>query len=190
VSLVVIAGPAGVGKGTLVKYILEHESDFMLSISATTRAPRPGEIDGVQYQFISKPKFETLIADNLLLEYATVHNDNYYGTPLTELTRAKASDKHLLLEIDLQGARQIKKRIPEALSIFISPPSWEELEFRLRNRATETEAQIQTRLLTARTELVAAGEFDHQLTNSNLEQCALEIIELVRKSERRTNAEA
>jgi guanylate kinase len=184
VSLVVLAGPAGVGKGTLVNYILEHEADFMLSISATTRGPRPGETDGVQYQFIDKPEFEKLIKNNQLLEYATVHNDNYYGTPLEELTRAKALDKHLLLEIDLQGTRQIKNRIPEALTIFISPPSWKELEARLRNRATETEAQIQTRLLTARTELLAAGEFDHQLTNANLEQCALEIIELVRESER------
>lgn len=183
-SLIVLAGPAGVGKGTLVNYILDHEPDFMLSVSATTRDPRPGETNGIQYQFISKIEFEELIGQSQLLEYAIVHNDNYYGTPLNELTRAEAMDKHLLLEIDLQGARQIKKRIPQALTIFISPPSWEELESRLRNRATETEEQIQTRLLTARTELLASGEFDYQLVNANLEQCALEIIELVREFER------
>lgn len=183
-SLVVLAGPAGVGKGTLVKYILEHQADFTLSVSATTRNPRPGETDGIQYQFISKAEFQELIAASQLLEYAVVHQDNYYGTPLNELTRAEANDQHLLLEIDLQGARQIKKRIPQALTIFIAPPNWAELESRLRNRATETESEIQTRLLTARTELLAAGEFDHQLINSNLEQCALEIIELVREFER------
>jgi guanylate kinase len=182
-SLIVLAGPAGVGKGSLVSYILEHEENFMLSVSATTRAPRAGETDGIQYQFISKLEFEKLIAASQLLEYAVVHKENYYGTPLNELTRAEALDKHLLLEIDLQGARQIKSRIPNALTIFISPPSWEELESRLRKRATETEAEIQTRLLTARTELLAAGEFDHQLTNTDLEQCALEIIQLVREFE-------
>lgn len=179
-----IAGPAGVGKGSLVKYILDHQTDFTLSVSATTREPRPGEIDGVQYQFVGKPEFEKLIATSQLLEYAVVHKDNYYGTPLSELTRAETMKKHLLLEIDLQGARQIKNRIPEALTIFIAPPSWEELESRLRNRATETELQIQTRLSSAREELLAAGEFDHQLTNASLETCALEIIELVRKFER------
>ncbi len=167
-----------------MQYILDHEADFTLSVSATTRGPRPGEIDGVQYQFITKLEFEKLITTNQLLEYAIVHKDNYYGTPLHELTRAETIKKHLLLEIDLQGARQIKKRVPEALTIFIAPPNWEELEFRLRNRATETEPQIQTRLLTARKELLAAGEFDQQLTNANLETCALEIIELVREFER------
>lgn len=156
----------------------------MLSVSATTRDPRPGEVDGIHYHFISKEEFEGLIAENQLLEHAIVHGSNYYGTPLNELTRAEAEDKHLLLEIDLQGARQVKTRIPQALTIFISPPSWEELESRLRNRGTETEEQIQTRLSTARTELASAGEFDFNLTNQDLDSCVAQVVELVRKYER------
>lgn len=183
-ALVVLAGPAGVGKGTIVQRILASEPDFMLSVSATTRSPRPGEVDGVHYHFISKAEFEGLIAENQLLEHAIVHGSNYYGTPLNELTRAEAEDKHLLLEIDLQGARQVKARIPQALTIFISPPSWEELESRLRNRGTETEEQIQTRLSTARTELASAGEFDFNLTNQDLDSCVDQVVELVRKYER------
>ncbi len=183
-ALVVLAGPAGVGKGTIVQRILASEPDFMLSVSATTRSPRPGEVDGVHYHFISKAEFEGLIAENQLLEHAIVHGSNYYGTPLNELTRAEAEDKHLLLEIDLQGARQVKARIPQALTIFISPPSWEELESRLRNRGTETEEQIQTRLSTARTELASAGEFDFNLTNQDLDSCVAQVVELVRKYER------
>ena len=183
-SLVVLAGPAGVGKGSIVKWILENNEDFTLSVSATTRPPRPGEIDGVHYHFVSKPQFEELIAHNQMLEWAQVHGDNYYGTILNELTRAEAEDKHLLLEIDLQGARQVVDRIPSALTIFINPPSFEELERRLRFRATETEEQIQTRLITARAELDSAGEFQHQLTNLDLEACAREVVELVRNHER------
>lgn len=183
-SLVVLAGPAGVGKGTVVQKILATEPDFMLSVSATTRDPRPGEIDGVHYHFITKPEFEELISQNQLLEYAVVHGSNYYGTLLNELTKAEAADKNLLLEIDLQGARQVKQRIPDALTIFISPPSWQELESRLRNRGTETEAQIQTRLSTARTELASAGEFDFNVTNQDLDTCVAQVVELVRKHER------
>ncbi|MEY4409055.1 MAG: guanylate kinase [Actinomycetota bacterium] len=183
-ALVVLAGPAGVGKGTIVQRILGSQPDFMLSVSATTRPPRPGEVDGVHYHFITKPEFEDLIAQNQLLEYAVVHGSNYYGTLLNELTKAEAADKHLLLEIDLQGARQVKERIPAALSIFISPPSWDELESRLRNRGTETEEQIQTRLSTARTELASAGEFDFNITNQDLDTCVSEVVELVRKYER------
>lgn len=183
-TLVVLAGPAGVGKGTIVREILKSQLDFRLSVSATTRPPRPGEQDGVHYHFVSKEDFEQLIAQNQLLEYALVHGSNYYGTLLNELTVAEAEDKHLLLEIDLQGARQIKQRIPQALSIFINPPSWEELEARLRGRGTETEQQIQTRLLTARTELASAGEFDHQVTNQDLDRAVSEVISLVRSAER------
>ena len=183
-TLLILAGPAGVGKGSLVREILGKDPSYTLSVSATTRAPRPGEVDGVEYQFISKAEFEALIADNQLLEYAKVHGDHYYGTLLNELTRAEANDQHLVVEIDLQGARQVKTRIPEAVSVFVNPPSFEELERRLRSRATETEAQIQTRLETARTELAAAGEFDHQVTNLDLEQCALEIMALVQGTER------
>ena len=183
-SLVVLAGPAGVGKGSIVQWILENYPDFMLSVSSTTREPRAGEVDGVHYNFVSTAVFETLIADGQMLEWAQVHGKHLYGTPLSELTRAAALDKHLLLEIDLQGARQVSEKIPGALMIFINPPSFQELERRLRSRGTETEEQIQTRLTTARTELAAAGEFDHQLTNLDLEACARQVVELVHEAER------
>lgn len=183
-SLLIIAGPAGVGKGTVVSRLLERENSFTLSVSATTRAPRPGEVDGVHYHFISKAEFESLIGQNQLLEYAVVHGDNYYGTLLNELTRAEANDQTLVVEIDLQGARQVKAIIPTAKSVFINPPSWEELENRLKNRATETEEQIQTRLVTAREEIAAAGEFDYQVTNTEIDQCVDQIIELVQKEDR------
>jgi guanylate kinase len=183
-TLVVLAGPAGVGKGTIVREILASEPDFTLSISATTRDPRPGEVDGVDYHFVSKDHFEQLITENQLLEYALVHGSNYYGTLLSELTRAEANDKHLLLEIDLQGVRQVKERIPQALTIFINPPSWDVLESRLRGRGTETEEQIQTRLQTARTEIASAGEFDYQVVNQDLDLAVGEVVSLVRNFER------
>ena len=181
-KLVVLAGPAGVGKGTLVKNILARSSDYLLSVSATTRSPRSGEQDGVHYNFVSKEFFEQSIRDGLFLEWAQVHNHNYYGTLKSELARAGDLQKHLILEIDLQGARQIESAHPSAISIFIHPPSFEELESRLRNRATETELEIQTRLATARREIEAADEFDFQLVNDDLETCAQQIMKIVKEA--------
>ena len=183
-SLVVLVGPAGVGKGSLVKQILAKQEDFMLSVSATTRAPRQEEKDGIQYHFVSRERFEEMIAGNQLLEHATVHGEHLYGTPTAELERASSLGKHLILEIDLQGARQIREYEPEAIQIFVHPPSWEELERRLRDRATETESEIQTRLVSARSEIAAAGEFEHQVTNDNLSECAEEIVMTVRGRDR------
>ena len=185
-SLIVLAGPAGVGKGTLVKWLVENDRRFMLSVSATTRPPRPTEVDGVHYQFVTKSDFEALIAGSQMLEWAVVHGEHYYGTPLNELTRAEANDQHLLLEIDLQGARQVKQRLPQAISIFVEPPSWEILETRLRNRETETDAEIQTRLETAKAELAAAHEFDFRVTNDDLAQTGLEIIRIATDQGRET----
>lgn len=181
-KVVVLAGPAGVGKGSLVKWILEHDPQFMLSVSATTRAKRAGEIDGVHYHFVSKDEFVAGIEAGEYLEWAQVHNDNYYGTPQQELGRAEKEGKNLLLEIDLQGARQVKVSHPEAIQIFILPPSWEVLVERLRGRGTETESEIATRLTTARTELEAKSEFDFQLVNENLAECAQEIIRIVKEA--------
>ena len=181
-KLVVVAGPAGVGKGSLVKWITSNDPEFMLSVSATTRAPRPGEIDGVHYHFVTRESFLDGIDAGEFLEWAQVHNENYYGTLKSELARAQQLRKHLLLEIDLQGARLVQASHPEVISIFITPPSWEELEHRLRTRATETESEIQTRLTTARRELEAANEFDFQLVNEDLEFCAKEIIEIVKEA--------
>ena len=180
-SLVVLVGPAGVGKGSLVREILRTQEDFMLSVSATTRQPREGEVDGVHYHFVTRDRFEQMIAHDELLEHAQVHGHNLYGTPKSELDRARDLGKHLVLEIDLQGARQIRLHQPDAIEIFVHPPSWDELERRLRERATETESEIQTRLGSARSELDAAGEFRHQVTNDNLTECAAEIVETVRE---------
>ena len=182
-SLIVLAGPAGVGKGTLVRWLLDNADGYSLSVSATTRSPRPGEEDGVHYHFVEKARFEQLIADNQLLEWATVHGDNYYGTRLDELTRAEAEGLHLLLEIDLQGARQVMETRPAAITIFIHPPSFEVLESRLRERATETESQIQTRLSNARAEIASAEEFDYELINDDLAQTGKDILKIVSESE-------
>ena len=182
-SLIVLAGPAGVGKGTLVRWLLDNAEGYSLSVSATTRSPRPGEEDGVHYHFVEKARFEQLIANNQLLEWATVHGDNYYGTPLDELTRADAEGLHLLLEIDLQGARQVMEKRPAAITIFIHPPSFEVLEARLRERATETESQIQTRLSNARAEIASAEEFDYELINDDLAQTGKDILKIVSESE-------
>ena len=181
-KLVVVAGPAGVGKGSLVKWMTSNDPEFMLSVSATTRAPRPGEVDGVHYNFVTRESFQDGIEAGEFLEWAQVHNENYYGTLKSELTRSRQLGKHLLLEIDLQGARQVQASHPEVISIFISPPSWEELERRLRTRATETESEIQTRLATARRELEAANEFDFQLVIEDLGFCAQEIIKIVKEA--------
>jgi guanylate kinase len=183
VSLIVIAGPAGVGKGTLVRWLLANSHGYSLSVSATTRSARPDEVDGVHYHFVEKVKFEKLIAEDQFLEWAIVHGDNYYGTLLDELTRAEAEGLHLLLEIDLQGARQVMKTKPAAITIFIHPPSFEVLESRLRERATETESQIQTRLTSARAEIDSAEEFDYELINDDLAQTGKDILKIVSESE-------
>lgn len=180
-TLLVLVGPAGVGKGTIVKEILSRNTDFMLSVSATTRAPRPAEVDGIHYHFVNKATFEDLIRTGQLLEWAQVHGEHYYGTPLAELDKAERLGRHLVLEIDLQGARQIRQKVSNTVSVFVLPPSIEELEDRLRGRGTETEDQIQTRLETARTELAAASEFDFQIVNDDLALAANTIVDLVRK---------
>jgi len=180
-TLAVLVGPAGVGKGTVVRQILEDEPGFMLSVSATTRQPRPGEQDGVHYHFVSKVEFEGMLAQGEMLEWAKVHGDHYYGTPRKELERAAAVGKHLILEIDLQGARQVASKHVDQVQIFLLPPGWDELENRLRGRGTETEEQIQTRLETARQEIAAAGEFQYQLVNDSVAETAAEIVRLVRE---------
>ena len=181
-SLIVLVGPAGVGKGSVVKELLAM-GGYRLSVSATTRPARPEEVDGVHYHFVSREEFVQMIEGDELIEWAKVHGDHYYGTPRSEIGRAVADKVHLILEIDLQGARQIADRGIDFIGIFLEPPSWDELERRLRTRGTETEMEIQTRLATAREELAAADEFENRLVNDNLRATAEKIHGLVTKRE-------
>ena len=180
--LTVIAGPTAVGKGTVVKWLLEKDPSIEVSVSATTRSPRPGEVDGKSYFFVSSEEFARMIENQELLEYAVVHGANSYGTPRKPVEEALALGKQVILEIDLQGARQIKQSMPEANLIFIAPPSWEELERRLAIRGTETAKEIARRLETAREEMAAASEFDHVVINHEVAQCGQEVLDLMQAS--------
>lgn len=174
---IVLAGPSGVGKGTVARYIVENFDGFALSISATTRSPRPGEQDGQDYYFLEREVFEQMIQDGQLLEWALVHGQNYYGTPRDRAESLVASGLDVILEIDLQGARQVKQAMPEALSIFLEPPSIEVLRERLVNRGTESEAERLIRLQTAQVELAAKGEFDLVLVNDQVSDCAKKVVD-------------
>ena len=177
--LLVLAGPTAVGKGTVSAYIREHYPEVVLSVSATTRAPRPGEVDGVHYFFVSDEEFDRKIASGELLEWATVHNSYRYGTPRPPIDEALAQGKRVLLEIDLQGARSVRKVMPEALLVFLLPPTWEELVRRLIGRGTEEPEEQARRLETAKVELAAQDEFDAKVVNREVGQAALEVVELM-----------
>ena len=175
-----VAGPTAVGKGTVVRYILDNHPEVKLSVSATTRSPRPGEIDGESYFFWTMDQFDSNIADGQMLEYATVHGTNKYGTPKQPVLDAIAAGKLVLLEIDVQGARQVKAAMPEAKLIFIAPPSWAELVRRLENRGTETPEEQARRLISAEVELAAQSEFDHVVINDEVARCASEVLDLMK----------
>lgn len=177
--LTVIAGPTAVGKGTVVRELLKQSENIVLSVSATTREPRPGEANGVDYLFLSHEEFDRMIAEGQMLEYAIVHGTNKYGTPRAPVEAALAAGKEVVLEIDIQGARQVKRAMPEALLIFIAPPSWDELVRRLSLRATETEDEQARRLETARQELASAEEFDAVIINEDIAKCAREVLDLI-----------
>ncbi|MCI1018129.1 guanylate kinase [Microbacterium sp. C5A9] len=182
--LLVLAGPTAVGKGTVAAHIREHNPEIHLSVSATTRPPRPGEIDGVHYYFVDDAEFDRLIAENELLEYAVVHNRSRYGTPRAPIDAALAAGKTVLLEIDLQGARQVRKAEPRATLIFLLPPSWDELVQRLVGRGTEDAEERARRLRTAKVELAAQNEFDHLIVNEDVASAAAEVVELSSSSAR------
>ncbi|MER3493797.1 MAG: guanylate kinase [Mastigocladus sp. ERB_26_2] len=167
-KLVVLTGPSGVGKGTLMRSLLARHPELYYSVSATTRSPRPGEIDGKDYYFISRSKFEQLVAAGEFLEWAEFAG-NYYGTPREPVINQICSGKLVLLEIELEGARQIRRSFPEALSIFILPPSFSELEKRIRTRGQDSEEAIARRLRRAQDEINAADEFDIQIVNDDFE---------------------
>ncbi|BDZ52956.1 guanylate kinase [Agromyces marinus] len=178
--LVVLAGPTAVGKGTVAGYIREHHPDVKLSVSATTRAPRPGEVDGEHYYFVSDEEFDRMVEGGQLLEWATVHNAHRYGTPRGPVEEAIAAGNGVLLEIDIQGARSVRRAMPEATLVFLLPPTWEELVRRLVGRGTESPAEQQRRLETAKVELAAVDEFDHQVVNHEVRDAAQKVVDLMR----------
>lgn len=177
--LVVLAGPTAVGKGTVSTYIRENYPQVHLSVSATTRKPRPGEKHGEHYYFVTDEEFDRMIADGELLEWAVVHNSFRYGTPRPPIDAALAAGSSVLLEIDLQGARSVRAVMPEARLVFLLPPTWEELVRRLTGRGTEDHAEQQRRLETARVELAAQDEFDFKVVNHDVSQAAQEVVELM-----------
>lgn len=170
--LTVLAGPTAVGKGTVAAYIRDHFPEIKLSISATTRPPRPGEIDGVHYYFVSDEQFDRMLARDELLEWATVHNAYRYGTPRRPIIESSKAGEPVLLEIDLQGARQVSLAMPEARLVFLKPPSWEELVRRLVGRGTESPEEQERRLKTARVELASIDEFDEVIVNDTVRAAA------------------
>ncbi|GAB3261878.1 guanylate kinase [Nocardioides dilutus] len=178
--LTVLAGPTAVGKGSVSADIRAHHPEVWISVSVTTRAPRPGEEDGVHYWFVSDEEFDRMVADDELLEWAVVHNSARYGTPRGAVEQVLAAGRPALLEIDLQGARQVRASMPEALFVFLAPPSWEELVRRLVGRGTEDEAERERRLATAIEELAAEPEFDVSIVNHEVHASAEELVALMR----------
>lgn len=178
-ALVVLAGPTAVGKGTVSAHIRDHHPGVLLSVSATTRPPRPGEVEGVTYLFVDDAEFDRMIEAGEFLEWARVHNAHRYGTPRAPILRALAEGRSVLLEIDIQGARQVRDVFPEARLVFLLPPSWDELVRRLTGRGTENQDERDRRLLTARSELEAQTEFDYRVVNVDVETAAREVVELM-----------
>lgn len=186
--LIVLAGPTAVGKGTVAACVREHHPEIWISVSVTTRKPRPGEIDGYHYHFITDAEFDALIADDGLLEWAVVHKAARYGTPRAPVDRALAAGKPALLEIDLQGARQMRERMPEAFLVFLAPPSFDELVRRLVGRGTEDSAERERRLETARREMPAESEFDATIVNTDVRTACEELVDLFSSGSSRSNS--
>ena len=177
--LVVLAGPTAVGKGSVAAAVRERHPDVWISVSATTRPPRPGEQDGVHYFFVSDDQFDAMVERGDLLEWATVHRSARYGTPRGPVDEALAAGRLALLEIDLQGARQVRETVPDALFVFLKPPSWDELVRRLVGRGTESESERTRRLETALEELAAEKEFDVTVVNHEIHAAADELVALM-----------
>ena len=178
-KLIIITGPSGVGKGTVVKELLDRNKDIWLSISATTRNPRVGEKDGLNYYFLSEERFKDMIDKKEFIEWAQFAG-NYYGTPLSTVNEKIEKGFIVLLEIEVEGAKQIKEKFPESLSIFLLPPSKEELEKRIRNRGTEKEEAIDRRLSRANYEIASSDQFDFVLTNHNVDETVKEVFKIIK----------
>jgi len=189
--LLVVSGPAGVGKGTVDGALMEHHPEIKMSVSATTRAPRPGEVEGVHYFFKTPEQFQQMIEDDAFLEYMHVFGMNYYGTPRAYVLEQLSMGHHVILEIDVQGARKVKAAFPEAIRIFIAPPSMEILKQRLIGRGTETPEQIERRTQTAYTEMRAMPECDYLVINDSVEEAVqqMEAIIAAEQCSVRHNAE-
>lgn len=177
-KLLVLSGPSAVGKGTIATFIMQNFAGFHLSVSATTRAPRTGEIEGQSYFFVSQEEFESLIAEGEMLEWAKVHGQNLYGTPKKPVLAALAQGLKVILEIDVQGAKQVKESYPEAILIFVEPPNFEDLAQRLERRGTESQKDRERRLETAKAELAQKDFFDFVVINDEVPKCAQEVVEL------------
>ena len=183
---VILAGPSGAGKTTIRDRLLHDEhrpGAWLFSVSMTTRAPRPGEREGEDYRFVSRETFEERIAAGHMLEFAEVHGE-LYGTPRSNLEKAREATTHLLLDIDVQGARQVRRATPDVLSIFILPPSGSQIVERLRSRASETDAQLRARLETAQAELEALSEFDYVVVNEDRSDATEAVIAILEAEER------
>ena len=178
-DVTVISGPTAVGKGTVVHALSAKHRELWVSVSATTRPPRPTEVDGVHYNFVSNADFDQLVATDGRLEWAVVHGLERYGTPAAPVRAAVAAGRRVILEIDLQGARQVRARIPEARLVFIAPPDEATLRKRLIGRGTETPEQMERRLRTAEAELAAADELDHVVVNDDLGTTVAELVDLL-----------
>jgi guanylate kinase len=176
--LTVLSGPAGVGKSSIVDYLRQHHPEVWHSVSVTTRPQRPGEREGVDRYFVDSEKFADMVRDGELLEHAH-YADNWYGTPRAAVAERLARDELVLLEIEVQGARQVRALMPDALLVFLAPPSWEELERRLRGRGTEPADVIDRRLTTARIELAAEDEFDATIVNTSVPEAAEALVRLM-----------
>ena len=178
--VLVLSGPSAVGKSTVVRCLRERIPELYFSVSVTTRAPRPGEIDGVDYSFVSAERFQQLIDDGALLEWAEIHGGLHRsGTPSEPVRVAAEAGRPVLIEVDLDGAQAVKKALPEAMTVFLAPPSWEALESRLTGRGTETAEVMARRLATARAELAAQDDFDVVVVNSELESACTELVSLL-----------
>ena len=178
--LLVLVGPSAVGKSTVVAKVRDAIPDLFFSVSATTRDPRPGEVDGRDYHFVSREDFDKMIAGDELLEWADIHGGlQRSGTPLKPVLDALEAGRPVLLEVDLVGARNVVKRLPEATTVFLAPPSWDELVARLRGRGTETPEAIERRLATAEVEMAARDEFDHVIVNSEVDRAVSELVSLL-----------
>ncbi len=184
-SLIVVSGPSGAGKGTVCDAFLSAHGEIAYSISATTRAPREGEQDGVNYYFLSRAEFERMIENGELLEWAEVYG-NYYGTPLKKIEERLARGEDILLEIDTQGALNVQKKFPDGVYVFILPPSFDELEKRLRGRGTDSEAVVARRLAAAAGEISAAKQYAYTIVNDKVENAVRTLSAIVAAEHART----